>query len=159
VVGQAPGTRVHATGVPFNDRSGDRLRQWMGIDRDAFYDENRVAIVPMGFCFPGQDEKGGDLPPRRECAIEWRPRLFEALPEFDLVLLIGAYAQRWHLGADAECTLSETVRRWRDYGPRYLPLPHPSWRNNGWLERHPWFEKRLVPDLRRRVDAALEKAA
>jgi uracil-DNA glycosylase len=156
VVGQAPGTRVHETGIPFNDRSGDRLRDWMGIGPDIFYDELRVAIVPMGFCFPGQDDKGGDLPPRRECAATWRDMLFEELPSFDLVLLVGSYAQRWHLGKRAKPSLSETVESWRDFAPTYVPLPHPSWRNNAWIKRHAWFEKELVPELQQRVANVLE---
>jgi len=151
VVGQAPGIRVHNTGLPFNDPSGDRLRDWMGIDRDTFYDESRIAIVPMGFCFPGYDAQGGDKPPRKECAAAWRERLFAALPGFPLTLVIGTYAQRWHLGSGAKANVGETVRAWRDYAPRYIPLPHPSWRNNAWLMKNPWFAEDLLPTLRRRV--------
>lgn len=156
VCGQAPGTRVHASGVPFNDPSGDRLRHWMGISREDFYDDSRVAIVPMGFCFPGLDANGGDLPPRKECARTWRTKLFDALPRFDLILLIGRHAQKWHLGRDARPTLTETVADWaryaeRDGKPRHLPLPHPSWRNTGWLKRNPWFEAEVVPYLRAEV--------
>lgn len=156
VCGQAPGTRVHASGLPFNDRSGDRLRDWLGVTRDEFYDESRVAIVPIGFCFPGLDTKGGDLPPRKECARTWRDALFDALPRFDLILLIGRYAQKWHLGRDARPSLTETVAHWRDYAtlderPRHLPLPHPSWRNTAWLKRNPWFEAEVVPYLRTEV--------
>jgi len=158
IVGQAPGARVHATGIPFNDPSGDRLRAWMGIDRDVFYDATRIAIVPMGFCFPGLDVGGGDLPPRKECAAHWRRRLFDELPDFDLILLVGTYAQRWHLGERAKCTLTATVKAWKEYLPVYLPLPHPSWRNNAWLKRHPWFAARLLPELRRRVTKVLEVA-
>lgn len=151
IAGQAPGTRVHASGVPFDDPSGDRLRAWMGVDRDLFYDETRIAIVPMGFCFPGLDHKGGDLPPRRECAPLWRARVFEALPNLELVLLVGQYAQKWHLGKARKKSLTDTVTAWADYGPRYLPLPHPSWRNTGWLKRNPWFERDVVPHLRTEV--------
>lgn len=156
VAGQAPGTRVHASGLPFTDPSGDRLRAWMGVDEAVFYDRARVAIVPMGFCFPGQDAAGGDLPPRRECAPAWRARLLAAMPAVDLVLAIGATAQAWHIGADRGASLGETVARWRDIldrptHPRVLPLPHPSWRNSGWLKRHPWFEAEVLPELRRLV--------
>jgi uracil-DNA glycosylase len=152
IASQAPGTRAHASGIPFDDRSGTRLRAWLGIDKAAFYDSSKVAIVPMGSCFPGQDSKGGDLGPRRECAEAWRRPLFKALPDLDLVLLIGQYAQAWHLGDDYKDGLTETVRRWRDIlrspqKPRILPLPHPSWRNNGWLKKNPWFEAELLPVL------------
>ncbi len=151
IVGQAPGTRVHATGIPFNDASGTRLRQWLGVESDFFYDERHVAIVPMGFCFPGQDAQGGDLPPRPECARLWRARLLSHFTSLRLTVLVGRYAQQWHLGAGLPSTLTETVRHWRDYAPRQFPLPHPSWRNNGWLKRNPWFEKELLPALRERV--------
>jgi len=151
VAGQAPGTRVHATGIPFNDPSGDRLRDWMGVTRDTFYDESRIAIVPMGFCFPGLDDKGGDLPPRKECAPAWRDQVFEHLPNLELVLLIGQYAQTWHLGKARKKSMTETVLHWRDYGPAYLPLPHPSWRNNVWLKKNLWFEEEVLPHLRAEV--------
>lgn len=153
IAGQAPGTRVHASGRPFTDPSGVRLRGWLGIDETVFYDDSRVAVIPMGHCFPGQDAKGGDLPPRRECAPHWRERVFAALPEIELVLAIGRYAQNWHLGAKAGTNLTEAVVDWRailagDRYPRVLPMPHPSWRNNAWLRRNPWFEAELVPVLR-----------
>ncbi len=151
IAGQAPGTRVHETGLPFNDASGDRLRQWMGIDRETFYNETKVAIVPMGFCFPGQNEKSGDLPPRPECAPLWRAKLFARLPNLELVLLVGQYSQRWHLEKHGKENLTETVRAWRSYLPQMLPLPHPSWRNTGWLKKHPWFEEELLPELRKRI--------
>lgn len=156
IAGQAPGTRVHASGTPFTDPSGVRLRGWLGLDEAAFYDERRLAIVPMGHCFPGLDSKGGDLPPRRECAPLWRARIFSALPRVELVLAIGLYAQRWHLGAAAGAGLSATVANWREIlarpgRPRVLPLPHPSWRNNAWLKRNPWFDEELLPALRREV--------
>jgi uracil-DNA glycosylase len=155
IIGQAPGTRVHATGIPWNDRSGDRLRHWLGVDRDTFYDAARIAIVPMGFCFPGQDAKGGDKPPRPECAPHWHPRLLPLLPRVELTLLVGRYAQARYLGARRRATLTDTVRAWRDYGPAVLPLPHPSWRNTAWLKQNPWFETDLLPDLRRRLGPLL----
>ena len=160
VVGQAPGTRVHASGVPFADPSGVRLRTWMGVAEAEFYDEARIAVIPMGFCFPGLDTAGGDLPPRAECAPLWRPRLFSLLPQLELVLLVGMYAQRWHLGAECGATLGETVRDYRRIlalsgAPRFLPLPHPSWRNNAWLKHNPWFEAALLPVLRREVAALI----
>lgn len=157
IAGQAPGTRVHASGKPFTDPSGDRLRDWMGVTDQDFYDMRRIAIIPMGFCFPGLDDKGGDLPPRKECADAWRAPLFDLLPNLELILLVGAYAQRWHLGSRAKKSLTETVANWPQYmkrasqGPRYLPLPHPSWRNNFWLKQNPWFDEELLPVLRREV--------
>ena len=155
IVGQAPGTRVHESGVPFTDPSGDRLRAWLGIDREAFYDRNRIAIVPMGLCYPGRDSRGGDRPPRPECAPLWHPPLLALLPAVELTLLVGLYAQRRYLDARRRRNLTETVRAWADYGPSYLPLPHPSWRNTAWLKRNPWFEAELVPELRARVRALL----
>jgi uracil-DNA glycosylase len=156
VAGQAPGTRVHASGRPFTDPSGDRLRRWMGVTPEVFYDADRIAVVPMGFCFPGQDAKGGDLPARRECAPVWRARLMAAMPRIGLVLALGRPAQLWHLGADAAPTLGETVADWRRIlarpgTPKVVALPHPSWRNSGWLKSHPWFEAELVPQLARLV--------
>ena len=148
IIGQAPGTRVHETGIPWNDPSGDRLRDWLGLDRDAFYDEERIAIMPMGFCYPGVDRNGGDKPPRRECAPLWHGRLLELMPSVDLTLLVGMYAQRRYLGRRRKPTLTETVKAWRDYLPAYLPLPHPSWRNTAWLRKNPWFETDIVPFLR-----------
>ncbi|MCJ7598375.1 MAG: uracil-DNA glycosylase family protein [Methyloceanibacter sp.] len=156
VCSQAPGTRVYRSGIPFTDASGDRLRDWMGMSPQEFYDERRVAVVPMGFCFPGQDAKGGDLPPRSECAALWHERLFTALPQLELILAVGSYAQNWHLGDEAGPSLQATMLGWRQHlkrktQPRVLPLPHPSWRNNGWLRRNPWFEEELLPVLRREV--------
>jgi uracil-DNA glycosylase len=156
IAGQAPGTRVHASGMPFTDPSGDRLRDWLGIDKETFYDDARVAIVPMGFCFPGLDAKGGDLPPRKECAPAWREKVFANLKEIELTLLVGSYAQAWHLKGRGKPTLTETVKAWRQYGPKFLPLPHPSWRNNGWIKKNPWFEEELLPHLRRRVSRILK---
>jgi len=163
VAGQAPGTRVHASGLPFTDASGDRLRDWMGIDAPAFYDRRNVAVLAMGFCFPGQDAAGGDLPPRRECAPLWRARLIAAMPRIDLVLAVGRSAQLWHLGRDAATTLSDTVADWRrildrDTRPLVLPLPHPSWRNSAWLKRRPWCAADVVPELRRLVAERLGDA-
>lgn len=155
VVGQAPGTRVHATGIPFNDPSGDRLRAWMGVERATFYDERRIAIVPMGLCYPGRDPRGGDRPPVKGCAALWHPRLRPLLPALRLTLLVGSYAQAFYLGSGRRASLTETVRAWGDYLPDFLPLPHPSWRNSGWLKRNPWFEAELVPVLRARVAALL----
>lgn len=156
IVGQAPGTRVHASGVPFTDPSGDRLRAWMGVDADTFYDVSRIAIVPMGFCFPGQDVRGADLPPRRECAPAWRSDLFAVLPRIELLLAVGSYAHAWHLGGLARRNLSETVAAWREImaataAPMVIPLPHPSWRNNAWIRKNPWFEADLLPVVRQAV--------
>lgn len=155
IVGQAPGTRVHETGIPWNDRSGDRLRDWLGLDRETFYDESRVAIVPMGFCYPGVAPRGGDNPPRPECAPLWHDRLLAGMPAIELTLLIGSYAQARYLGARRARTMTGTVAAWREHLPGHLPLPHPSWRNTAWLRRHPWFERELVPELRDRVGALL----
>lgn len=154
IVGQAPGTRVHATGIPWNDPSGDRLRDWLQLDRDVFYDESRIAIVPMGFCYPGRG-KSGDLPPSPDCAPLWHEALLERMPEVELTLLIGRYAQNRYLGHSRE-TLTQRVQRWRDFGPRYIPLPHPSPRNTLWLRRNPWFEAEVVPVMRERVLALLQ---
>ena len=154
VAGQAPGMRVHESGRPFDDRSGDRLRDWMGIDRETFYDLTRVAVVPMAFCFPGYDAKGSDLPPPPICAEFWHERAMAALPGIRLKLLIGAHAHRWHLGGRMGVT--ERVMGWRDHLPDVLPLPHPSWRNTAWLRRNPWFEDALLPVLRLKVQEALQ---
>ncbi|MGE3871384.1 MAG: uracil-DNA glycosylase family protein [Parvibaculaceae bacterium] len=154
IVGQAPGTRVHASGRPFTDPSGVRLRQWLGIDETLFYDERHVAIVPMGFCFPGQTAKGADLPPRPECAPAWRARLLAHLTAVRLVVCLGRPAQHWHMGELAGADLTEAVRNWRRglaLHPKVLALPHPSWRNNAWLKRNPWFAEELLPVLRQEV--------
>ncbi|MBP2229927.1 uracil-DNA glycosylase [Azospirillum agricola] len=156
IVGQAPGARVHASGIPWNDPSGDRLRRWLAMDRDAFYDESRIAVVPMGLCYPGTAPKGGDYPPRPECAPLWHPPLLDALGGVRLTLLIGQYAQARYLGTRRKATMTETVAAWREYGPAFIPLPHPSWRNTAWLNRNPWFDEELVPALRRRVAEALD---
>ena len=151
IVGQAPGTRVHETGIPWNDPSGDRLRGWLQLSRDVFYDESRIAIIPMGYCYPGRNARGGDLPPRTECAELWLPRLLEHLPVRELTLLAGGYAQRHYLGDGVKGSLTETVRAWREYAPSYVPLPHPSFRNLRWFRENPWFEAEVVPALRARV--------
>jgi len=155
IAGQAPGARVHASGLPFDDPSGDRLRDWMGVERATFYDAARIAIVPMGFCFPGYDARGADLPPPRRCAETWRARVLALLPGLELTLLVGRHAQAWHLGPSSGATLTETVRGWRAHAPERIPLPHPSWRNTGWLRRNPWFEREVVPWLRTAVARCL----
>ncbi|OWJ65348.1 uracil-DNA glycosylase family protein [Inquilinus limosus] len=159
IIGQAPGARVQASGLSWTDASGDRLRQWLGVDPDAFYDEGRVALVSMGLCFPGTDPKGGDYPPPRICADTWHPRLRPLLSEVRLTLLVGGLAQARYLGARRKASVAETVANWRDYLPDFIPLPHPSWRNTGWLKRNPWFEADLLPVLRARAAAALADAA
>jgi len=154
VVGQAPGRRVHETGIPWNDPSGDVLREWLAMDRDAFYDTSRIAIVPVGLCYPGTVD-GADLPPPTRCAPLWQPRFRAALPRIELTLLVGSYAQRYYLGVRRKPSLTETVRAYRDYLPEFFPLPHPSWRNKGWLKANPWFATDVIPALRRRVKASL----
>lgn len=154
IVGQAPGARVHESGRPFTDPSGDRLRAWMGIDDTTFYDRDRVAILPMAFCFPGYNAKGSDLPPPAICARTWRQPALESLSDVRLTLLVGGYAQKWHLGHKAGVT--ETVAAWRDHAPDAFPLPHPSWRNTAWLKKHPWFEAELLPVLRTRIREVLQ---
>ena len=149
VAGQAPGRRVHASGKPFDDPSGDRLRQWMGIDKATFYDAEKLAIIPMGLCYPGTG-KSGDLPPRPECAPAWRHKLLEQLPNLELTLAIGQYAQSWHIDEPKQ-TLTERVKNWEHYWPDVLPLPHPSPRNNLWLKRNPWFEDAVIPTLQKRI--------
>ena len=151
VFGQAPGNLVHQSGKPFTDPSGVRLREWMGVSEAEFYDDTKVAIIPMGFCFPGYDAKGGDKPPRKECAVAWRARLMAAMPNIKTAILVGAYAQKWHLGDKARGNLTETVEAWRDFAPAYFATPHPSWRNNVWLKKNPWFEAELLPVLRKKV--------
>ena len=155
VAGQAPGMRVHLSGVPFDDPSGDRLRDWMGVDRDTFHDRARIAVVPMAFCFPGYDARGADLPPPKVCGQTWHGALIDALGPPDLTLLIGGHAQAWHLGAAAKGGVTRTVAAWRDHAPRVFPLPHPSWRNTAWLRKNPWFEAELLPVLRARVAEVL----
>ena len=163
VCGQAPGLRVHASGVPFTDPSGVRLRRWMGVTEDEFYDTRRIAIVPVGFCFPGYDAAGADLPPRRECAPLWRARVFAELRSLELVLLVGHHAQRWHLGSDAGSSMTRTAERWREIfdSPGHrgaIPLPHPSWRNNAWMKKNPWFEADVIPCIQQEVRRLLNDA-
>jgi len=156
ICGQAPGRRVHESGLPFDDPSGDRLRDWLGVDRSTFYDHPAIGVAAMAFCFPGTDPKGGDYPPPPRCAALWREPLLDALPAVELTLLVGGHAQRWALGARMKASMTATVGAWRDHLPEgYLPLPHPSWRNTAWLRRNPWFEAEVVPALRRRVAAML----
>jgi uracil-DNA glycosylase len=165
IASQAPGNLVNQTGIPFNDPSGERLRDWMGVDQGLFYDVSRIAIVPMGFCFPGNDAAGGDLPPRPECRAYWHDRLFAALPRIETVLAIGRYAQDYHFarlgrGLPKGASVSETVARWREFGgatPHLFPLPHPSWRNSGWLKKNPWFEAEVLPALRAEVARLVKK--
>ncbi|MEE2527086.1 uracil-DNA glycosylase family protein [Hyphobacterium sp. HN65] len=151
LVGQAPGTRVHASGKPFTDPSGDRLRQWLGIDKRRFYDPDFMAITPMGFCFPGLDTKGGDKPPRPRCARLWQRHLDAALPHIRLTILVGGHAQKFFLGKRYKGNVTDTVAAWREYGPDIIPLPHPSWRNNGWIRRHSWFSEELLPMVQRNM--------
>lgn len=153
VAGQAPGRKVHETGIPFNDASGERLREWMGISKTTFYNAKKIAILPMGFCYPGTG-KTGDLPPRPECALAWREKLLAQLTQLKLTLVIGQYAHAYHLPEHGP-SVTETVKSWRDYWPTVLPLPHPSPRNNLWLKRNPWFESEVIPDLRKRIKALL----
>jgi uracil-DNA glycosylase len=152
IAGQAPGSKVHSTGVPFDDPSGDRLRLWMGIDKSVFYDESKVAILPMGFCYPGMG-KSGDLPPRKECADLWRDELLSFMPDIRLTLVIGMYALKWHIPEAKKDTLTHTVKSWRTHWPSKLPLPHPSPRNNIWLKKNAWFEGDVIPSLQDRVKA------
>jgi uracil-DNA glycosylase len=156
IVGQAPGTKVHATGIPWNDPSGDRLREWLALDRAAFYDTARIAILPAGLCYPGRLPEGGDRPPRPECAPLWHPPLRARLGAVRLTLLIGAYAQAYYLGDRRRATLTETVRDFRAFLPEFLPLPHPSWRTLAWASKNAWFARKVLPELRRRVRAALQ---
>jgi len=156
IIGQAPGTKVHATGIPWNDRSGDRLRGWLQIPSEIFYDESKIAIMPMGFCYPGVNAKGGDLPPRPECAPLWHQRMLAELPQIELTLLIGQYAQKRYLGKNRGKTLTETVMGFAGHlETGYLPLPHPSWRTTGWQRKNPWFDSELLPELRRRTAGLL----
>ncbi|HEY4030742.1 MAG TPA: uracil-DNA glycosylase family protein [Caulobacteraceae bacterium] len=151
ICGQAPGRRVHESGLPFDDRSGDRLRGWLGIDRETFYGDRRIGVAAMAFCFPGTSPKGGDYPPPKRCAQMWRPQLLQALPNVELTLLVGSYAQQWSFPQARDRAMTETVAGWRDHLPHAIPMPHPSWRNTAWLKRNPWFEDEAVPYLRLRV--------
>jgi uracil-DNA glycosylase len=153
IIGQAPGTRVHASGTPWDDPSGERLRRWLKVNKEQFYDDGKIGIVPMGFCYPGKG-KSGDLPPSPDCAPRWHEPLLAQMPNIELVLLVGSYAQNYYLGASKK-TLTERVQRYADFGPRHIPLPHPSPRNTLWLKRNPWFEEKVVPHLQRRVKKIL----
>jgi uracil-DNA glycosylase len=151
ICGQAPGRRVHESGLPFDDPSGERLRGWMGVDREAFYGHPTIGVAAMAFCFPGTNPAGGDYPPPKRCAALWRPRLLAELPKVELTLLVGSYAQAWALGGRMKGSMTETVHAWREYLPGFLPLPHPSWRNTGWLKKNPWFDAEVAPYLRATV--------
>lgn len=157
IIGQAPGLRAHLNKLSWSDNSGDRLRSWLGLDKSIFYDQDKVAITSMGFCYPGTYPKGGDKPPRSECAKEWHSLLNPLLPNIKLTLLIGAYAQKYYLGNKIKPTLTETVRAWQDYMPNYIPLPHPSWRNIAWLKKNQWFEEELLPELKSMVKELFPK--
>ena len=164
ICGQAPGRRVHESGLPFTDPSGDRLRDWMGVDYETFYADHRIGVAAQAFCYPGtapsvNGKSGGDYPPPRRCAELWRPQLLAALPKMELTLLVGGYAQAWALGERAGRNMTETVRAWRDLAPDILPLPHPSWRNTAWMRKNPWFEAEVVPYLRQRVTNILAAPA
>ena len=154
IAGQAPGSKVQATGIPFDDPSGQRLREWMGVDAEIFYDPEKIAILPMGFCYPGKG-KSGDLPPRPECAKEWRNQLLELMPDIQLTLAIGQYAQQWHLRENKKSNLTKTVTAWQEYWPDILPLPHPSPRNNIWLKKNPWFQSDILPVLKHKIEKIL----
>ncbi|GMN09597.1 uracil-DNA glycosylase family protein [Croceitalea sp. MTPC9] len=150
IIGQAPGTKVHETGVPWDDPSGRQLRKWLGVSDEVFYDETKIALVPMGFCYPGKG-KGGDLSPRKECAPLWHQQLWDSMPNLELIILIGTYAQSYYLKGEMEKNLTETVRAYRNYLPKYFPLPHPSPRNRFWLSKNPWFESEVLPELKKRI--------
>lgn len=154
IAGQAPGARVHASGRPFTDPSGDRLREWLGINEETFYDQEKIAIVPMAFCFPGYNARNADLPPPTVCARTWRAPVLKMLEQVKLTVLVGGYAQKWHLGGKVSVT--ETVSNWRSHAPKMFPLPHPSWRNTAWLAKNHWFEADLLPELQKRVQEVLE---
>lgn len=155
IVGQAPGLKVHKSGIPWDDASGDRLRHWMGLDKDTFYNPKKVAILPMGFCYPGRG-KSGDLPPRKECAPQWHPALLEHMPNIEITLLVGQYAQNAYLPTPHPKTLTDTVKQWETWAPEIIPLPHPSPRNNIWLKKNPWFEQQLVPFLAQTIHRSVK---
>jgi uracil-DNA glycosylase len=155
IISQAPGSKVHQTGIPWNDASGDRLRDWMNLDHSTFYDETKVAIVPIGFCYPGASANGGDKPPRPECAPLWHERVLDHLPNLQLTLLVGQYSQTRYLGSSRKKSMTETVKAFPEYGPKFFPLPHPSWRSGIWMRRQPWFEQSVIPQLRRAVQRVI----
>ncbi len=158
IISQAPGRKVHETGIPWNDASGDRLRDWLKLDRPAFYDETRVAILPIGFCYPGAEDRGGDKPPRAECAPLWHARLRKHLPNIQLTLLVGQYAQRYYLCRRRKASMTETIRAFSEYGPQFFPLPHPSWRSVVWMRKNQWFEDTVIPNLRKVVRPLLQRS-
>jgi uracil-DNA glycosylase len=157
IIGQAPGSKVHKSGIPWSDLSGDRLRDWMKLDGSVFYDKTTVAILPIGFCYPGAGENQGDLPPRPECAPHWHERLLKHLPHLELTILVGQYAQRHYLGSLRRDSMTETIKAFAAYGPRFFPLPHPSWRSVIWMRKHAWFERSVIPELRKAVRKAIRK--
>jgi uracil-DNA glycosylase len=156
IISQAPGSKVHQTGVPWNDASGDRLRDWMNLNRSMFYDRAKIAIVPIGFCYPGAAASGGDKPPRPECAALWHERVLDHLPNLQLTLLVGQYSQKRYLASGRKSSMTETVKAFAEYGPKFFPLPHPSWRSGIWMKRQPWFEQEILPRLRRAVQRAIK---
>ncbi|HJO87485.1 MAG TPA: uracil-DNA glycosylase family protein [Rhodospirillales bacterium] len=156
IIGQAPGTKVHETGIPWSDPSGDRLRNWLRVTREIFYDGSKIAIMPMGFCYPGRLERGGDNPPRPECAPAWHEKILAGLPDIKLTLLVGMYAQKYYLAEQNKKTLTETVRHWQEFAPAMIPTPHPSWRTTAWLKKNLWFEAELLPVLQQKVRKLLE---
>jgi uracil-DNA glycosylase len=156
IISQAPGSKVHQTGVPWNDASGDRLRDWMDLDRSTFYDQTKIAILPIGFCYPGAGTNGGDKPPRPECAPLWHERVLDHLPNLRLTLLVGQYSQRRYLGSRRKSSMTETVKAFPEYGPKFLPLPHPSWRSGIWMRRESWFEESVLPELRNAVQRVIK---
>ena len=156
IIGQAPGTKVHETGIPWSDPSGDRLRNWLRVTREMFYDGSKIALMPMGFCYPGRLERGGDNPPRPECAPAWHEKILAGLPDIKLTLLVGMYAQKYYLAEQNKKTLTETVRHWQEFAPAMIPTPHPSWRTTAWLKKNLWFEAELLPVLQQKVRKLLE---
>jgi len=155
IIGQAPGSKAHQSGIPWNDASGDRLRDWLGLGPSVFYDAARVAILPMGFCYPGAADNQGDMPPRPECAPHWHERLLRHLPDLQMTLLVGQYAQRHYLGTRRKSSMTETVKAFSGYHPQFFPLPHPSWRSLIWMRKHPWYEQTVIPELRKAVRKAI----
>lgn len=158
IIGQAPGTKVHETGVPWDDPSGRQLRKWLGVSDEVFYDQTKIALVPMGFCYPGKG-KGGDLPPRKECAPLWHQQLWDSMPNLELIILIGTYAQKYYLKGNMEKNLTETVKAYQQFLPKFFPLPHPSPRNRFWLTKNPWFDEEVVRELKRLVRAIMSEAS
>jgi uracil-DNA glycosylase len=157
IIGQAPGSKVHRSGVPWSDPSGERLRTWMKLDSAVFYDETKVAILPMGLCYPGAGDNRGDLPPRPECAPRWHKRLIKHLPHLQITLLVGQYAQRYYLGSQRKRSMTETISAFAEYGTQFFPLPHPSWRSIIWTRKNPWFERTVIPELRKAVQRAVSQ--